>query len=1612
MKGKRSQRLLWQLAVLMIAASALGVGGCAQDVGDINRVQPFALKKAHFVGEKLTDTSDDPEFWSQATLIDVGYGAAQDGLFTSTYAQPLTRIKWQITEDLLIARLAYERIDSTDGKGLAAPTQEGIVVAAFRIRSHFDVQRDFNPTTGEQSNVLNENTTDRPWYEREYFRVDWSENLNTDSYDFDTLSQVGLYGGVKYESLRYDITDPNDQQAPVFELEKGYFDITGKVFAKPQMIDLSHLGWGIDAFPACFLDPDFMGGSGPDGNCNPVELTLRHSFRKVEDTDYEPLDWDGFRFSAFGAFTEDRLGYSRNYGLTDDRWVRMVARYNLWQRSHYYADAEKMTGAVACMTEETTPYGEDPNRDLDGNGTADECESVTSLVGGESGSRCDVYNQKCTLPFQARKVRPVVWYFAAGSAQEYFDATREAAHEWDVAMRTAVQTSKYAECMRTKSAGCAVRFPMYSGQQDENQDAILLTTEVDNCRDGLSYPERGKDEAQCVALADELGAARGYSEGVIAIAKMEQVLVLCHSPVQANDAALCAGERLPEGVTALMCQSAWKEPESELFQQCKNALNVRPGDIRYHAVNVISIPQTPSPWGIMVDANDPLTGEVISASINVWSHVNDLFSQKVVDTMRYIDGELTDDQVTEGDYVYNWSQAAKAAAGGGGAGMPMDTQGINSRIADFVGVAPEALSQYKYDLLPDSVSKQLRSVRREAQEIRASFEAPSAMRPIYNARAQAAKGSSVEAQLMTPMLQEMMGINGMPMNEAVLDRASLMRGGNPGFQRDMRHWKESALAERGACILQEAPSPFSISALSDVMQAKFGAFNRNDPTSVQVARAEKMRNYLAQRAQYAVIIHEMGHSVGLRHNFVSSADAWGFRPQYWQLRTRNGQVSQPCANVGDGRDCVGPRYLDPVTQEERDGLLWMFMHSSVMDYAGEVTQDTLGLGAYDFAATRMFYGDVVSVFSDPSYTMGDSAGRSAGMLAKTDNFGGIVGMTWEIGGNDIHYSQLNNAYSLIQDCAAVDPANFKPSNWNEDVFGAWHPVLDGHIVAVDGQYTRCKQQKVDYVNWTTLRKPTTTESPNYRGGGSITADGRVRVPYGFASDGWADLGNLSVYRHDNGADAYELFDFLISQQEVNHIFDNYRRNRTTFSIRGAANRALSRYNEKMRDAAKGLGLLRNIYVNFSLEIGYDFESLWPIIANEQFRENILASGLAFDHFTRQLARPEHGPHYLPEGDTVLRSTRDATANIDASQTVVTIPNGSSGYFEYVTFGGRPIENQLADDKGDYSNRYTINAGSYYEKLYTAMLLTESVDNFISSSRTDFLDPRYRAVSMADLFPEGYRRWLSNFLTNDDTIRGPRLMANATGRPLVDSAGYPSQPIGWTTWWGNTPRICFPNPNTTLCTTFTNQNGVGLDPITAGQTAIVDPQVSWEQQKFLIAWTLMYLPENQQQRWLNSLRLWEKGVDADPEIQNRIEFHHPTGKIYVARTEGTEVIFGKKVQMGIAARVLEYANELLLSAYEVTDGPDLNADGTPDWYMPVYSADGAPIIKWDPSIQAINALGIPSRGAPGCNSTENFACTCADNRACIALESYAQIPFFLREAIDAYGLGRPSMRGIY
>src|SRR5206468_9973865 len=127
---------LWSAAFSLLVFL---LSGCASERAPINRVQPEALQKSFFVGASLTSDADDPAFYYRPTVADVDYGAGQSGLFTASYAQTTDIVRWEITEDKLIARLAYERIACSTGKGIDE-TNTGQIAAAFKSDKHFDVR--------------------------------------------------------------------------------------------------------------------------------------------------------------------------------------------------------------------------------------------------------------------------------------------------------------------------------------------------------------------------------------------------------------------------------------------------------------------------------------------------------------------------------------------------------------------------------------------------------------------------------------------------------------------------------------------------------------------------------------------------------------------------------------------------------------------------------------------------------------------------------------------------------------------------------------------------------------------------------------------------------------------------------------------------------------------------------------------------------------------------------------------------------------------------------------------------------------------------------------------------------------------------------------------------------------------------------------------------------------------------------------------------------------------------------------------------------------------------------------------------------------------------------
>jgi len=240
----------WKLRAKALAFSVLALGvlggaqGCAGERDPINRVQPNAIPKSLFVRADADGRwlGDSDSWYFRATITDVP--ASQATAFIGA-AGDMYRVKWRIEENFLVAyREDPDILNSGDPNGGR--------IAAFPITSHFDIRRQYNATTGEEGNVVEENTSDRPWDQREWMRVDWSNNQISRSMfvapGFESISAVTNF-----------VQDPKSPDAPIFQ--DGYVDVTARYTVSPDIYSCSYYY--------------------RDVTCGPGDVSARLSFMKV-----------------------------------------------------------------------------------------------------------------------------------------------------------------------------------------------------------------------------------------------------------------------------------------------------------------------------------------------------------------------------------------------------------------------------------------------------------------------------------------------------------------------------------------------------------------------------------------------------------------------------------------------------------------------------------------------------------------------------------------------------------------------------------------------------------------------------------------------------------------------------------------------------------------------------------------------------------------------------------------------------------------------------------------------------------------------------------------------------------------------------------------------------------------------------------------------------------------------------------------------------------------------------------------------------------------------------------------------------------------------------------
>ncbi len=296
---------------LRLLACVLIAAGCAESVEDIDRTQGNLLAKADLEGE----------WYYLQTIVSV----PPTSVVTLAGETSVTeRLRWEIQRDVLIGYRSYELVPGaadpsrdTDFDGTEAP------VAAFAIIEHVDVVRDYDPASGEQSNVVREDVSDRLWHERDYIRVDWSHNLVT---NFDFIAPASEVTALSwFREAEQAGPDPFYSESTDDGLV--YFDVLGRLVVDPQTYD-----WDgeYEAEPACWY---YLWGAIED--CAPAEVEVRYSFSRVPASKrYEPFHYDDQLLSRFGFFRTEFSTHDPQRGITDAGQRYLVNRFDIWQQSY------------------------------------------------------------------------------------------------------------------------------------------------------------------------------------------------------------------------------------------------------------------------------------------------------------------------------------------------------------------------------------------------------------------------------------------------------------------------------------------------------------------------------------------------------------------------------------------------------------------------------------------------------------------------------------------------------------------------------------------------------------------------------------------------------------------------------------------------------------------------------------------------------------------------------------------------------------------------------------------------------------------------------------------------------------------------------------------------------------------------------------------------------------------------------------------------------------------------------------------------------------------------------------------------------------------------------
>ncbi|HAN30697.1 MAG TPA: hypothetical protein DCQ06_03795 [Myxococcales bacterium] len=1333
----------WSLQIIAMLALVTTLSSCAQSIDEVNRVQPNHIKKSELLGR---------EFYVRTTVVGTQ--------FTSAYAFPgsmssTARGVFEIQESAAVFYRTYEFIQGSEAYAMKADSDvpmkdkdgnllkhavlkdyqrvgctpgekagvcgeggwcadganpqidgesdhhgfcvqeatryvyKGAPLFTYPISSHFDITYGYSAASGEKTNVKSENTSDRKWYERTYMRVDWGSG-STISYEADVLA--GMLGAGQTPATIYEGDNaPEEERFEMGQDTRYGADVKQKyltfinryVLAAPSQYN-SYYGYAI---PICYYYPWYTGGV---FDCVTEEVKVRTFFLEVpnfgDDPDraYVARELDDNEFEKFGYFRTERQTYDPNYTKTFKSSIRRAQRHRVWDR--YVKKFETAKDGRKVWT-----------GDFD-------------------------YSQM--------NPTPIVYYMNADHPRELVDASKDIATQWSVPFTEVVAFNKgdcgsatskaeYDKCIKDNSPA----FPMFI--LCESTDAVAqAAVDAGSPVAEWSGTEIGKQFCRNMDEPRKFGDLR-YST-MHAVTDPIQIGLYGYGPSAADPLTgeLMAG--YAHSYVAQMKLGAERAMRTiEYTAGVKDFNDIKRSSEQVYLAEAKQLrsygqagpKSTNAAVAYVKDMIEPPVRTALKGKGLKLSDSSGTWAQGRMSILR--SNPTLDAQLISGadDYAVHALFKDPSVAKGTASSVnktQLDTMSVANwnHIAAYRSREKAQMELAKKNIMLDNFTDN--AVMGVALEYGRHFD-EEFCKKFYASEGTIYKWDELVSETETSAAGDCS-------EDGAFESLGLAKGrlcvtaddGKTSWagcsaQVLMQKLRVAVNKANGGSPFAEPnkflPSPLYTDS-ADLLVRKTQEIGRDLTATLRGSIKQDLWSRIYKGTQ----LHEVGHTVGLRHNFEASTDALNYNPEYWALKVdKDGEVVNP---------------WQPDTTAQSLGHIRQHQLASVMDYTSKFNGRFGGLGLYDKAAIKFAYGDMVEVFNNPPDM---DAAPSKDLPAMND-----------------YLDEPSNT-----DASTYEMFHLGNSDFTKLTRKLHYSTLPKYFKGVSNMYDRRA------VKWSQLKGNECNNDTDCQGERQCRAFGKdsyctdaalTEVPYRFCSDEYNGR-TPTCATFDEGADALEITRNALSDYENYWFFYGYAQDSVTYHP-NRYNNSVVRYLWTATKQFKYWGVSFN---------HYNHNDWWKTKFGKAFDTDpngglsgALATAKTMNTLSQILARPSPG-YYC------YNSTRERYEPYDDKE-----GNQTDCRLFTELDGGRRL--YPGWDSSGYRTR-PVSGGQFYDRLTAFMMLTDPTPpRYMKSNPNE--DIRRYLIGFGDFFPKRVMNLMSGWAVEEAKYFG-WCVVNGGGDPTPD-----------------------------------------------------------------------------------------------------------------------------------------------------------------------------------------------------------------------------------------------------